>query len=265
MECTNSSCIETARIFVLGTGRSGTSLAAGLFRRQPIFMGDNLLKSSEANPHGYFEDREVNAINEALIAPLVPTHQGAHSGDYCQDIPGDSQRWLARLPLSKSITTNEAISTRIRSLYNRGNSCFKDPRFCYTLNVWRNLLGEQQGLNTRFLCIFRHPAVVAESLLKEMRTAQYLRSLAISVDQIYAYWSLCYQHILQKHSQHGRWLFVSHESMFTDEGLSRIEKFCGLNVDRSLPDKSLNRSRAINHVEPSCLEVYERLLKLENE
>jgi hypothetical protein len=98
-----------------------------------------------------------------------------------------------------------------------------------------------------------------------MRTAQYLKSLAISVDQIYAYWSLCYQHILQKHSQHGRWLFVSHESMFTDEGLSRIEKFCGLNVDRSLPDKSLNRSRAINHVDPSCLEVYERLLKLENE
>jgi hypothetical protein len=38
-----------------------------------------------------------------------------------------------------------------------------------------------------------------------------------------------------------------------------------LNVDRSLPDKSLNRSRAINHVDPSCLEVYERLLKLENE
>lgn len=265
MEAKNSSGIETVRIFVLGTGRSGTSLAAGLFRKQPIFMGDNLLKPSEANPHGYFEDREVNAINEALIAPFVPANQEAQSGDYCQDIPGDSQRWLARLPLSQSITANVTISARITSLYNQRNSCFKDPRFCYTLDAWRNLLGEQQADNARFLCVFRHPAVVAESLFKEMRTAQYLRNLAISVNQVYSYWNLCYQHILRKHSQHGNWLYVSYESMLTDEGLSRIENFCGLNLDRSLPETRLSRSKAINHVDPSCLEVYEQLLKLEKE
>lgn len=260
-----SSGIETARIFVLGTGRSGTSLAAGLFRQQPIFMGDNLLKPSEANPHGYFEDREVNAINEGVIAPFVPAHQEAQLVNYCQDIPGDSQRWLARIPLSMSITANEAIRERITSLYSRGNSCFKDPRFCYTLDVWRSLLGEQEAVNARFLCIFRHPAVVAESLFKEMRTAHYLRNLAISVNQVYAYWNLCYQHILQRHSQHGKWLYVSYESMLTDEGLSRIEDFCGLNVDRCLPEASLSRSQAINHVDPSCLEVYEQLLKLEKD
>jgi hypothetical protein len=265
LEYENLSVIDTVRIFVVGTGRSGTSLAAGLFRQHSIFMGDSLLRPSEANPYGYFEDKEVNAINEALIAPFIPARQSDHSGHYCQDIPSESQRWLARLPLSESIVSNDAINKRIMMLYSRKNSCFKDPRFCYTLDAWRNLLGKEQITNAIFLCVFRHPAVVAESLLKEMRTAQYLRNLAISVDQIYAYWNLSYQHILQKHSQHGKWLYVSYESMFTEKGLSRIEKFCGFNVDRSLPEKNLSRSQAIHHVDPNCLKIYKKLQQLEAE
>ena len=57
---------------VLGAGRSGTSLLAGLFQKSGYFSGNSLLAGSVSNPLGYFEDKEINAINEDLLAGAVP-------------------------------------------------------------------------------------------------------------------------------------------------------------------------------------------------
>ena len=35
-------------------------------------MGDSLWPEDEANPKGQFEDREINGINEDLLAEVVP-------------------------------------------------------------------------------------------------------------------------------------------------------------------------------------------------
>ena len=75
--------MDRANLFVLGCGRSGTSLVAGLFRNAGYFMGENLLRPRDGNPLGFFEDREVNSINEELIGPLLPqrfSHQGIGYG-----------------------------------------------------------------------------------------------------------------------------------------------------------------------------------------
>jgi len=53
---------------ILGSGRSGTSMLAGCLAKSGYFMGDNLYPAREANPKGFFEDPEINAINEMLIA-----------------------------------------------------------------------------------------------------------------------------------------------------------------------------------------------------
>lgn len=52
---------------VLGSGRSGTSLVAGMLDRAGYYTGDNYLVGRLANPRGFFEDSRVNSINDALL------------------------------------------------------------------------------------------------------------------------------------------------------------------------------------------------------
>ncbi len=248
------------RLFVLGAGRSGTSLLAGLFRRTGLFMGAAAYRSREANPLGFYEDREVNAINEGLLAPLLPA--APHGGDRFQpgwDQPSDGQRWLARLPLNRAVEPTTEMEQRIQALYRQGASCFKDPRFCYTLPIWRRLLDPADISSTAFLCVFRPPAVVLSSVLREVGTAPYLRDLAISVNQVYACWSLQYRHVLEHHAGAGRWLFVAYEQMFQPSVLDRIEAFTGHQVDRTLPSSALNRSIPFQPAPPPLNDLYAEL------
>lgn len=248
------------RLFVLGAGRSGTSLLAGLFRRTGLFMGAAAYRTREANPLGFYEDREVNAINEDLLAPLLPAP--THGGDRFQpgwDQPSDGQRWLARLPLTCAVESTAETEQRIQALYRQGASCFKDPRFCYTLPIWRRLLDPAEIASTAFLCVFRSPAVVLSSVLREVGSAPYLRHLAISVDQVSDCWSLQYRHVLEQHASEGRWLFVAYEQMFQPSGLDRIEVFTGHAVDRSLPTTELNRSVPLQPAPAQLNELYAEL------
>lgn len=229
------------RLFVLGAGRSGTSLLAGLFRRSGLFMGDGAYRSRAANPHGFYEDREVNAINEALLAPLLPPPPEPGAG-YGHDVPGDGQRWLARLPLEVSPAVTPELRERILALFARGPSCFKDPRFCHTLAVWRELLPEGEAAAAH-LCVFRHPAAVLTSVLQEVQSAPYLQQLAISPEQVLQSWCSHYRHVLEHHAGHGRWLFLAYEQLLEPTGLDRLEAFSGHPLDRTLPEAGLNRSR----------------------
>lgn len=75
---------------MLGCGRSGTSLVAGLFARTHE-MGSRLLAPDPANPKGFFEDRAVNAANERLLAPY-----DAFSSPGRRPLR-EGERWLAVL------------------------------------------------------------------------------------------------------------------------------------------------------------------------
>ena len=55
-------------IIILGSGRSGTSMVAGLFRNCGYYMGDNYILPRESNPKGFFEDSEINNI-QRIIKP----------------------------------------------------------------------------------------------------------------------------------------------------------------------------------------------------
>src|ERR1700726_1587163 len=67
---------------ILGCGRSGTSLASGLLAGSGYFMGDHLYPPSEGNPKGYFEDQDVNAINEDLLEPVIPARPAGRIGRF---------------------------------------------------------------------------------------------------------------------------------------------------------------------------------------
>lgn len=247
------------RLFVLGAGRSGTSLLAGLFRRSGLHMGDAPYRPRQANPHGFFEDREVNSINEALLAGCLPQRVESGVCGHGHDVPGEGQRWLARLPAEITPAATAELSSRINAILARGPSCLKDPRFCYTLPVWWAAI--EPGARVRNLCVFRHPSVVASSVLRECRSAPYLANLAISPELILANWCLLHRHILQKHAHSREWLFVAYDSLFEDSTLDRIEVFSGHKLDRELIDPALNRSRAEQATSTEAEAIYQQLLE----
>ncbi|MGH7907869.1 MAG: hypothetical protein ACREP6_14695, partial [Candidatus Binataceae bacterium] len=133
---------------ILGSGRSGTSLTAGLFAKAGYFMGEELYDEAagDGNPKGFFEDREINLINEDLLGPVIKAYRHRTANKIFHRMRRrdlklrEWQRWLATLPASACIGSSPKIERRIQRLAAREPFCFKDPRFSYTLGVWRPLV-----------------------------------------------------------------------------------------------------------------------------
>src|SRR5215218_6590 len=146
---------------VVGSGRSGTSLAAGLLARAGHDCGDDLLPADEGGPTGFFEARATNQLNELLLAPY---------DDALLDLDGYSrplrhgERWLAVLPPDVEIEVPSRLRDALASAVPASPYCLKDPRFGYTLDGWRPFLGEPL-----FICVFRHPLATAESIARDVR------------------------------------------------------------------------------------------------
>jgi len=242
---------------ILGSGRSGTSMVAGTLAKAGYFMGDHLWPVRASNPKGFFEDREINEINETLVAQVIPPRRKLLGRWFFRDRPIQWQRWLARVPVGTKIPSPPEIIERIEKVVRREPYCFKDPRFSYTLPVWRPFLKD-----TVFLCVFRDPASTARSILKECQDVELLRSLSITFDQALQVWTLMYRHILEIHRYEGEWLFIHFDQVLSPAGLDRIERFVEAPVDWSFPDLALRRSFSNRAVPPKTWQVYEQLCEL---
>lgn len=244
---------------ILGAGRSGTSMVAGLFQHAGYFMGSRLMATRPANPRGFFEDLEVNGINEELLASVTPRPpRGALKlVPAMRRRPSYSQRWLAAVPLDRSCAISPAISARIQRQVSHPQYCFKDPRFCYTLPSWRPFLDDPL-----YLCVFRDPTQTAQSMVREVREAPYLRNLTFSYKDGLAIWALMYRHVLERHRFLGDWLFVHYDTVADGSAISTIESAVGAPLDRAFPDPAISRAKAIGH-RPAEIEcVYRQLLNL---
>jgi hypothetical protein len=222
---------------ILGSGRSGTSMVAGTLAKAGYFMGENLIPAREANSKGFFEDVEVNMINEDLLAPLVPQRVVLLGQEFFRPRPLEGQRWLAYLPLGTRVPRPSWIASRIEAVTRRGPYCFKDPRFCYTLPAWRPFLK-----NAVFVCVFRDPSSTAASILKECHEASYLQTLSMTSSRALKIWNEMYLHVLRTHRREGDWLFLHYDQVVGGDGLSRLEKFVEAPVDVGFPEAALRRS-----------------------
>jgi hypothetical protein len=231
-------------------------MVAGSLAKAGYFMGERLWDASIANPKGYFEDVEVNGINEQLLEPLVPKRPKLLGRWFFRNRPKESQRWLADLPLSTQVTASEAIQKRIQSVLQEPY-CFKDPRFCYTLPVWRPFLRDAV-----FVCVFRSPAETVNSILKLLRTGKYLRDMRLRVDQAIGIWLQMYLHVIEIHRHQGKWLFLHYEQARREIGLRRLADFTGAQTDNSFPDEQLRRSQATFSVPRQVESVYSKLCEL---
>src|SRR5262249_31736510 len=211
------------------------------------YMGAELIPADETNPKGFFEDDEINAINEALLTPLTPELSGPNYG----------WRWLASVPVGTKIASPPDLAGRIEAQTAHAPFCFKDPRFCYTLPAWCPFVADAV-----FLCVFREPARTAQSILKECREADYLHDLPMDFTGAVAIWTLMYRHILEVHRHAGEWLFFNYDQLFSETAICRLEAALGVAADRQFPDAKLKRTPAVGNVGKEAAQVYEKLMQL---
>ncbi|MEC4891519.1 MAG: sulfotransferase [Oscillatoria sp. PMC 1051.18] len=242
---------------ILGSGRSGTSMVAATLAKAGYFMGDRLSTERFSNPMGNFEDIEINRLNEILLAQVVPKRPRFIGNYFFRHRPIMWQRWLSSVPLNTDIPASELVTKQITALTAREPYCFKDPRFSYTLPVWRPFLKD-----TVFVCVFREPATTAESILKLSQKAPYLQNFSINWERAIQVWTLMYKHILEIHRYQGEWLFLHYNQAVTPPGLTRLAEFIEAAVDYSVPDPSLCQSFSNATVSEQAQKIYHQLCQL---
>lgn len=109
------------------------------------------------------------------------------------------------------------------------------------------------------ICVFRRPQIVVASILKEIAAMPYLANFALSVREAFEVWRLMYSHVLEHQALTGEWMFVEYEDMFQLSALDRLADFSAARIDRAFPDRSLDRSAAVEAVDPIAEELLAEL------
>jgi hypothetical protein len=152
---------------VTGMHRSGTSAISGSLRSLGMNFGDNLQEAmANVNEKGFFEDNDIVAFNQKLLAVLGRTWSSL-SVITSQEF--ESPFVKALIPEASDI-----FSKKISSFTNF--AC-KDPRFSILLPFWRDIF-TANNLETTLIVAVRNPISVVNSLVKrdsfEREKAYYL-------------------------------------------------------------------------------------------
>jgi hypothetical protein len=231
---------------VVGCGRSGTSLTAGLAERAGYSCGEDLLEPDAGGPTGFFESRSMNELNEALLAShdreLLP-------GGYSRGLR-DGERWLGVLPDDVRVEAPAELVPAMREAIPPSPWCCKDPRFGYTLDAWRPLFGD-----ALYVCVFRHPLATAASIARQVRYGDLTVDERTAVD----IWAAIYKRVLGRYRDEGDWLFVHYEQLLDASALDRLGQALGTGLDAELADRSLAHSRDDSAAPGATAPVYEEL------
>jgi hypothetical protein len=243
---------------ILGAGRSGTSMLAGLVHGSGYFMGEALLEPTSANPKGYFESQEINSLTDELIASVVRVRPRRPRGYlYPWRLPS-GLLWLADIGVDVELRASTEQLAHIRRLVAREPFCFKDPRFCYTLEAWRPALDD-----VVFMCVFREPGRTAASMRHNVRDRPY-RGFHLTRGHALRSWTSMYQRVLQQHSEPGgEWLFVHYDQILDGSSIPRIEDAIATRASASFVDRNLRRSQDDSSRLPQrTIQTYRQLCEL---
>jgi hypothetical protein len=242
---------------ITGSGRSGTSLLAGILYHSGYFLGDNLYKPRHSNPTGFFESALVNGINEEMMKQmpfqknwsLKTTNESPYS-------PAKGQWWLA-LTKTSTLSDVHVESDKISELTSHTPFAFKDPRFAYTLLHWEPLLPD----NTLVIVLFRDPQTTVNSILKECASVAYLQNFDITRDQAFIIWNNVYSHLLtmEKRSKLS-FSFIFYEDLISREAIPYIESCIGKQLTTQIIEPSLYRSKSKNESPYSSEKIFQILM-----
>ncbi|KXK26230.1 MAG: hypothetical protein TR69_WS6001001225 [candidate division WS6 bacterium OLB20] len=229
---------------IYGSGRSGTSMLAGSLASQFSYLGeDPIMLKNDSNPKGFFEDNEINYLNDRIIEASGVTLPGRKRSDRTEPYGG----WLSNAPEDTVWNIPFAYADSIRRLTRQKNFMFKDPRFCFTAPAWR-ILADDDVVS---LVIFRNPSRTAQSMLREPVAQEMKLAYDHALDIWYSmyYWCLAHADDLT--------LFVHYDQIRAGE-VERIEDVLHARFDTDFYERSLNRSPE-QEISGRYLTLYNRL------
>jgi len=142
-------------VVVAGMHRSGTSAVTRALQVLGVDLGENLMASTDGNNEkGFFEDLEVNRLNEELLQAV---------GHTWHSLEPMGERELAAADLDEYRERAEEILSRkldLTSLFG-----LKDPRMARLLPFWQEVFSDLKA-DVGYVIACRHPASVARSLQK---------------------------------------------------------------------------------------------------
>jgi hypothetical protein len=243
-------------LLILGSGRSGTSMAAGLFRESGAYMGERFHAPRPANQFGFFEDQEINAINDQIVLRLLQRCWPRRAWRFAAAIHRHPNAlWLAAPRRVRAVDVPPELREAMRK-HLEPPFCLKDPRFGFTLPTWRSELPA-----TRFLVVFRDPDTTVDSQLREARETS--KPLPLTSDWAYKAWDRMYRRLLDDLSRDGEWLFVRYEAIASGDALPALETFAQteLCTTQIRPDVRRAQPRADTSARARrCRTLFERLL-----
>jgi hypothetical protein len=248
-------------IVVLGMHRSGTSVLTRGLKVLDVALGENLMPEHEpTNPKGFFEDIDVNELNEELLC-----HLGLKWDSLC-DLTSIDIQSLDLQDLSQR--AKNLLTDKMKEA--TGVFAVKNPRLCILLPFWMPLF-EELNLDVSYIIAHRHPTSVAHSLQKRD---------SFTLQKGYILW---YRHMLSslRETESQKRIVVSYDSLLEnpESELKRISVF--LKKDFDISSNSLNEykeefldlslrhnvqqdnlSDLFPHLTPSISELQEELVLL---
>lgn len=139
-------------VCITGMHRSGTSMVARLLNLCGLYLGpeDQIIPAGAGNPTGFWENRPMDDLNEAILAQL------SDGWDFLlPEMPAD---WAK----SPELDHLRALAHHHLGIIARQSPWgWKDPRATITVPFWQTVLPD-----LRFIICLRDPAEVAHSLQK---------------------------------------------------------------------------------------------------
>ena len=137
-------------VAVLGMSRSGTSAVSGMFAMAGFFAGreEDLLEATEANPAGFWENRNVWRLNESILERM---------GGTWFDPPDEDRQLAARAWATPELL---AVFERIVEEASDAPVTLKDPRIGVMLPVWGEIIDD----HLHPVLVIRDPIEIALSV-----------------------------------------------------------------------------------------------------
>lgn len=160
-------------LFILGMGRSGTSMLSAMLSKMGIEFGDMLHGPNEFNRTGYFEDPIIVDVNDRIIDTLNNHfNPGKPVPLWARPVGGPPKKWLHPMDWGDSWTkiinpeTKKLLRDRIsKSLDKHSFYAIKDPRVTILWPLYEELLNEI-NVNPYIITILRDLEAVQKSLFK---------------------------------------------------------------------------------------------------
>jgi len=215
---------------ILGSGRSGSSMVAGALAAAGYFAGDDLLRPNVGNPDGYFESRRVNHINHRLMMAMAPMREWGRFSTAHKRRRELDRLWIADFPVpSGPPLAARIVASRLREemrgMLAREPWCLKDPRFSYTLPLWRPLIGDAVVVVT-----FREPERTARSMVRYFAD---VHRETIFFDEAMRGWVSAYEHVLAHAARGGDWVFVHCDDFAAGPGAEAVGRALGARLEPS--------------------------------